>query len=371
MTRVRLHPFEVRNVQRPLRTGLLGVYVPAGIGLTNAPALWSRGITGAGKIAAVIDTGCDVEHPDLAGRVVEYIDMTGEGLQDDIGHGTHVAGTICACGEIRGVAPEAKLLIIKVIGKSAYCEESRVAVAIRRAVDWRGPNGERVSAINLSLGSDIDAADVHEAIQYAVANNVEPVCAAGNDGDGNPATPELSYPGAYQESVEVAAVSIDGNLTRFSNTNGAIDLAAVGLYVDSTWPQNLGPGRFASLSGTSMATPHITGLLLLEEQLFERLEGRAFRSEAERWTFACVNVRQLPGLPREAQGLGLGYGKAELLAAQPGPFPDVPADDWAADYIRKVKAASIMVGDDQGLFWPDRPPSRRELAKVVCVLKGL
>jgi major intracellular serine protease len=344
-----------------------GVYIPIGVQLTNAPALWAHGITGKGKIAALIDTGIDQTHPDLAGAVIEYIDLTGQGVADSAGHGTHVAGTIAGRNGIRGVAPDAKLLVIRVIGADGSCDDSVVATAIHRAVDWRGPNGERVSVINLSLGGGTDSPYLHEAIRYAVTNNVEPVCSSGNNGDGRPDTSEYSYPGAYDESVEVSAISAAGLLASFSNTNGSMDLCAVGENVDSTWPLAFG-GGWASLSGTSMAAPHITGLLLLEEQLFEAINGRPFKNEAERWAFACAHVRVLEGLPREAQGMGLGYGRDELMA---GPFPDVPADDWGVGFIRKAKAAGIMVGDDQGLFWPDRAPTRRELAKVVCVLKGL
>jgi major intracellular serine protease len=344
-----------------------GVYIPIGIQLTNAPALWAHGITGKGKIAAIIDTSVDTTHPDLAGAVIEVIDLTGQGVADCHGHGTHVAGTIAGRNGIRGVAPDAKLLVIKVIGADGSCDDSVVATAIRRAVDWRGPAGEHVSAINISLGGGMDSTYLHEAIRYAVANNVEPVCSAGNNGDGRPDTPEYSYPGAYDESVEISAVSAAGLLASFSNTNSSMDMCAVGERVDSTWPIAFG-GGWASLSGTSMAAPHITGLLLLEEQLFEAINGRPFKDEVERWGFACAHVRVLEGLPRAAQGMGLGYGRDELMA---GPFPDVPADHWAVGWIRKVKAAGIMVGDDAGLFNPERAPTRAELAKVACILKGL
>lgn len=305
-------------------------YVPAGIAMTNAPALWARGITGAGKVAAIIDTGVDRTHPDLAGRIMDYIDLTGEGEQDDIGHGTHVAGIICANGSIRGVAPDAKLLVVKVIGRTRSCADSLVGIAVRRAVDWRGPKGERVSAINISLGGDVDVDSVHEAIQHAVTNNTEPVCSAGNDGDGNAQTPEYGWPGAYQESVQVSAVTAGGLLAVFSNTNGDMDFTAVGDRVDSLWPMALGGPR-ACLSGTSMAAPHITGLLLLEEQMFETINGRPFCDEAERWAFATANVRQLPALPREAQGLGLGYAHDGML-----PNPKPPEEGTKVEIVQNI-----------------------------------
>lgn len=294
---------------------LSGEYVPIGVRMSGAPALWQRGITGAGGVAAVIDSGVDADHPDLAGRIADYIDLTGEGRQDDLGHGTHVAGTICACGRIRGVAPDARLLVIKVIGRTASCDDALVAKAIRLAVDWRGPRGERVSAINISLGGPADSPDLHGAICYAVAHNAEPVCAAGNDGDGQGGMPTPIYPGAYREAVEVGAVRADRTPTTLFRSSESMDLCAVGESVDSTWPTRLG-APYACLSGTSMAASHITGLLLLEEQMWEGINGRPFRDEAERWAFATANVMPLD-LPREQQGLGLGFARAELLPAGP------------------------------------------------------
>lgn len=294
---------------------LCGEYVPIGVQMSGAPALWQRGITGEGTVAAVIDSGVDADHPDLAGRIADYIDLTGEGRQDDLGHGTHVAGTICACGRISGVAPGARLLVIKVIGRTANCDDGLVAKAIRLAVDWRGPRGERVSAINISLGGPTDSPDLHGAVRYAVAHNVEPVCAAGNDGDGQGGTSAPTYPGAYREAVEVGAIRADRTPTTLFRNSESIDLCAVGELVDSTWPTRLG-APYACLSGTSMAASHITGLLLLEEQMWDVINGRPFRDEAERWQFATVNVMPLD-LPRQQQGLGLGFVRAELLPAGP------------------------------------------------------
>lgn len=310
---MRIGGFKVNaRMAAPITTG----YIPTGVQMTGAPALWPLGYDGTGKVAALIDSGVDVNHPDLAGRIIDYIDLTGEGQQDDLGHGTHVAGTICACGQIKGVAPGARLLVIKVFGAEGSCEDTRVVDAIKRAVAWRGPLGERISAINLSLGSPNDTPELHEAIRQVIAANAEPVCAAGNDGDNDLYTSEYSYPGAYAESVEVAAITGVGAPTKFSNTNDQIDMCAVGMMVDSCWPG----GGYANLSGTSMATPHITGCLLIEEQMFEAANGRPFKNEAERWAFAKRNVKIMNLNPLQ-QGLGLGYLHPELAPVKPVPQP--------------------------------------------------
>lgn len=295
-------------------TPLSDGHVPIGVQTSGAPALWRRGITGEGRVAAVIDSGVDADHPDLAERIVDYIDLTGEGRQDDLGHGTHVAGTICACGRISGVAPGASLLVIKVIGRTASCDEGLVAQAIRLAVDWRGPRGERAAAINISLGGPGDSPELHGAICYAVAQNVEPVCAAGNDGNSRDGAPLPTYPAAYREAVEVGAVRADRTSSTLFSSSESIDLCAVGESVDSTWPLRLGT-PYACLSGTSMAAAHITGLLLLEDQMWEVMNGRSFRDEAERWRFAAINVVPLD-LPPKQQGLGLGFARVELLPTE-------------------------------------------------------
>lgn len=238
-------------------------FLPEGVAMIAAPRVW-KDTKGAGEVVAVLDTGCDIDHPDLAGRIVGGRNFTPDygdpsNYRDNHYHGTHVAGTIAANGKIMGVAPEAKLLIGKVLTGEGSGDTSWIAQAIRWATSWRGPAGERVTCINMSLGGPGDDPDMHKAIREAIRQGILVVVAAGNEGDGNRFTPETSYPAVYPEVTCVGAVDVKGGIARFSNSNPEVDVAAPGVEVYSLYPG----GRYATLSGTSMATPHVSGFAAL------------------------------------------------------------------------------------------------------------
>jgi major intracellular serine protease len=177
---------------------------------------WSRGYTGKGVVIAVIDTGCETSHPDLKDRIIGGYNFTEEHggdisiIEDTNGHGTHVAGIIAGSKNGRGivgVAPNAKLLILKVLDRTGSGSINSLVEAIHYAIDWRGSAGERVKVISLSLGLKKPDSNLYEAIKRAVAHNISVVAAAGNDGDGNIETNEYRYPGAYKEVIEVGAIN--------------------------------------------------------------------------------------------------------------------------------------------------------------------
>lgn len=247
--------------------------IPPGVALTGLPELWPDA-NGQGVIIAVIDSGCDVNHPDLRQAIVGVRNFVPGQRADDVadenGHGTHVAGTIAARGRLFGCAPEAGLLILKVFNASGSCSNREIALALQYATSWRGPNGERVAVINMSLGSPQSDPEIARAVKEAVAHGILVACAAGNEGDGRLETVELSYPAAYPEAVAVGAVDFGLKTCVFSNTNNQIDVAAPGFNVLSTWPG----GGFAILSGTSMACPHVSGFAACLAQKFAKRVGR-------------------------------------------------------------------------------------------------
>ncbi|MBA2871542.1 major intracellular serine protease [Anoxybacillus calidus] len=241
---------------------------------------WSQGYTGKGVVVAVIDTGCDTNHPDLKDRIIGGYNFTEEYggdisiFEDTNGHGTHVAGIIAGSinGKgIVGVAPNAKLLILKVLDQFGSGSINSLVEAIHYAVDWRGPAGERVKIISLSLGTRNPSSDLYDAVKRAVAHDISVVAASGNDGDGNIETNEYRYPGAYKEVIEVGAINKLNEIAYFSNTNESVDLYAPGVKINSAYLKN----GYAVLSGTSMATPHVAGAIAL---LIEEYEG-LFRRE--------------------------------------------------------------------------------------------
>lgn len=273
MTDVRLIPYQVEEIIEDLTN------IPQGVEMIEAPDLWERADKGKGNVVAIIDTGCQTNHPDLEGRVIDGRNFTTDynsdpdNYLDNNGHGTHVAGTIAAIGKdnsIAGVAPECGLLILKVLTKQGSGRMDWIVDAIRYATDWTGPDGEKVKAISMSLGGPQGTDELHQAIKDAVDHQICVVCAAGNEGDNQEDTDEYSYPGAYNEVIQVGAVDFQRNIARFTNTNDEIDLVAPGVNILSTFPDN----RYARLSGTSMSTPHVSGAIALLSNLTTKEFGR-------------------------------------------------------------------------------------------------
>lgn len=215
------------------------------------------GSGGSGVVVAVLDTGVDQDHPDLAGRIVGCYATGYLSCEDGHGHGTHVAGTVLANGKIKGVAPEAELMAVKVCSDSGYCYDDDVADGIIYAVD----NGANI--ISMSFGGTSISTIEYDALDYAASNNVLLVAAAGNSG---PGLDTIEYPGAYYKVMAVAAVDVSENVASFSSRGLSdgdyivdereLDVAAPGVSVESTYNN----GCYAYMSGTSMATPHISGL---------------------------------------------------------------------------------------------------------------
>lgn len=283
--------------------------IPEGVRMIQAPAVWEQAQYGKGNVLAILDTGCQGDHPDLQDRIIggrnftEDFDGDLDNFDDNNGHGTHVAGTAAASlrqeGGVAGVAPEAKLLILKVLNGEGSGSYEGIIRGIHHAIDWEGPNGEKTSVISMSLGGPENIPELHEAVKRAVDAGIPVICAAGNEGDDSPATNEYAYPGAYAEVIQVGAVSFDRKIAPFSNTNDEIDLVAPGVRIYSTYPG----GKYATLSGTSMATPHVTGALALIKNIAEEEFARKL-TEAE--LYAQLVRRTIPlGYPKTAEGNGL------------------------------------------------------------------
>lgn len=282
--------------------------IPDGISMIKSPSMWEQGYRGASVVVAVIDTGVQPDHPDLVGRIIGGRNFTPDyggdvgNYADNHGHGTHVAGIIAANDNgagVVGVAPEARLLVLKALDGNGRASYQAVIDAIVYATEWHGLSGEHVNVISMSLGGPIDSPLLHFAIQSAVAAGILVVCAASNDGDGNPETDEWAYPGAYPEVVEVGAVNGYAELAYFSNTNAEVDLVAPGVAVRSTYPG----GTYASMSGTSMAAPHVAGAAALILQQF-RADRYRDPSESELYAMLLKRTENI-GLDPRAGGAGL------------------------------------------------------------------
>jgi len=282
--------------------------IPEGVQLINAPALWEEGKKGEGVVVAVLDTGAQTTHPDLKNRIIDGRNFTSDysgnvnNYNDNNGHGTHVAGTIAAVEDntgVLGVAPLVKLLVLKVLKKDGGGTYQGIIDAIDYAIAWRGTNGEKVRVISMSLGGKADVPELHAAVIRAVNNNILVVCAAGNEGDGKHTTDEYSYPGAYAESISIGAIDLNKKLAPYSNSNENVDLLAPGSNILSTYLN----GKYARLSGTSMATPHVSGALALIINKEEKAFGRTL-SEAELYAQLIRRTVSL-GFNKKNEGNGL------------------------------------------------------------------
>lgn len=295
---VNLVPYEIITIYPSVDN------LPSGVNLIGADDFWAIETTkGANVKIAILDTGCDINHPDLKDRIKEVRNFTSEDggvrfrVDDHDGHGTHVAGTIAASTNnsgLLGVAPNASLYILKVLTHSGGTIDWLIN-AINYAIFLR------VDIITMSLGTTYDDPRLHSVIKNAVANNISVVCAAGNSGDGSASTNEVNYPAAYPESICVGSVSDSLIPSSFTNSNDQIDLVAPGEAVVSTYPGN----QYAALSGTSMATPHVTGALALIKNWSKNRFGKTL-TEAELYTQLIKKTVDL-GYDIRLTGSGMVY----------------------------------------------------------------
>jgi major intracellular serine protease len=277
--------------------------VPKGVEMIQAPAVWGKSM-GQGITIAILDTGCDETHPDLKDQIIGGRNFTNDDrgnsdiFRDYNGHGTHVAGTIAASRNqtgVVGVAPEANLLIVKVLDRNGSGQYEWIINGIIYAIE------QKVDIISMSLGGPEDVSELHEVIQKAVASNILVVCAAGNEGDGKDSTEELAYPGSYNEVISVGAINLEREISDFSNSNKEVDIVAPGENILSTYLN----GRYAKLSGTSMATPHVTGALAI----IKALSNQTFeRNLSEQEIYAQLIRRTIPlGNSPKVEGSGMVY----------------------------------------------------------------
>lgn len=219
----------------------------------QAPQAWEV-ITGSTSInIAILDTGVDLDHPDLANKVISNINFSSSATVDDVhGHGTHVAGIAAAITNngigVAGLGYTSSLMNVKVLGDDGLGYDSWIA----KGIIWAADNGAEV--INLSLGSPEPGSTMEAAVNYAWSKGVVIVASAGNNGFTSP-----FYPAYYTNCIAVAATDSSDSLASFSNRGDWVDVAAPGVSIYSTLINN----GYGYKSGTSMASPHVAGLAAL------------------------------------------------------------------------------------------------------------
>ncbi|WP_328960438.1 S8 family peptidase [Streptomyces virginiae] len=306
--------------------------------LIGAPTAWAAGYTGKGVKVAVLDTGIDVDHPDFAGLIDGTASFVpGEGVTDVNGHGTHVAGTIVGSGaasggDNKGVAPGADLYVGKVLGGAeGYGQDSWIMAGMQ----WAAESGADV--VNMSLGDSYptDGSDPMSQTVDALSAQYGTlfVIAAGNSG------PEsISAPGAAASALTVAATDKQDRLASFSSTgpltrSGGMkpDIAAPGVDITAARSSRMtdgGAGAYRTISGTSMATPHVVGAAAILAQ------------QHPDWTGAQLKEH----LMSTAKGLDGGYSPYEVGTGR--------LDVAAAVHTTVRGTGSLFFGN---YTWPHEP----------------
>ncbi len=311
---------------------LLDVSVP----LIHVPQVWKEGFTGKGVRVAVVDTGIDPDHPDFEGRIGGIHSVVGDDGKDRFGHGTHVAGIIAGSGKAsggryRGVAPDATIYSVKVLGDDGSGKSSDVLAGMEWAVE------QKVQVINLSLGTP-GPCDGTDAVSYFCdklvrERGITVVVAAGNEGPGEST---VGSPGCAREVITVGATDDLDRIANFSSrgptkdgrTKPDVCFPGVNIVAARADSVNLGPvrdGKYMEISGTSMATPHAAGVVALLLEAYPEMKPEEVK---KRLMDTAVDL----GLPANTQGAGRGDALAALKGEvtptpppSPTPTPTPPA----------------------------------------------
>jgi len=253
--------------------GSLSQRIDWGLRQLNVPSTWSV-TKGEGITAMVIDTGHPV-HPDIGDNAIKGKNcISGEPIEDENGHQLHCTGIINAKDNetgMVGVAPEAKCISVKALAKNGSGTYYGLAEALDYAIEMKP------DVVSMSLGGPAPSSVLHDRIKTLYEMNIPVVCAAGNSGDGG-----VNYPAAFDETIAVAAYDRWGKIANFSSKGEKVEWAAPGVNIYSTFLNN----GYASLSGTSMACPFITGVICL-------MLAKHKKQEAETGKNDCKTVAQI------------------------------------------------------------------------------
>lgn len=341
---------KIAYIEEDARLSALGEVLPWGVDRIDAELVHPYN-EGTGIKIAIIDTGIDYDHPDLdANYKGGYDFVNGDSdPMDDEGHGTHVAGIVAAelgngIGVI-GVAPEAYLYAVKVLDSSGSGYLSDVIAGI----EWAVNNGMQIAS--MSLGTSTDYQSLHDACDVAYAAGVLLVAAAGNDGNPPGKGANVGYPAAYSSVIAVGATDDEDSRARWSSTGAELELMAPGVNIYSTYWDD----TYATLSGTSMACPHVTGTAAL---VFASSVDPTYDSDGDgQWDASEVRQRLID----TAEDLGdpgwdskYGYGLVDAYAAAPEPtepvhdvaITDISAPSWAVQGdLVSVDVTAANLGD--------------------------
>lgn len=297
-----------------------------GIHRIRAPEVWDQGYRGQGVVVAVVDEGVDLAHPDLQANLwtnpnpnsaacpglhgYDFVDDDTD-PSDSGGHGTHVAGTIAAAANgqgVVGVAPEARIMVLRGLGYFGGTNYMLV-----RALKYAADCGAKV--VNNSWGSGARSKAFLDVLQYGTSKGVVYVFSAGNSyRSGNLPSYPVSYSTLLPGVIGVGASSNDNRRAGFSNAGPYVTVVAPGAAILSTVPVAQNPGDpYAFLQGTSMAAPHVTGVVALLLSAQPSATPEAIRQALEQGANAKLTAQAAK--PDYAAGGQYGYGLVDAKAS--------------------------------------------------------
>jgi subtilisin family serine protease len=280
----------------------------------HADQAWAAGYDGKGTKVAVLDTGVDTEHPDLRGRVAESKNFTDSDSTGDVqGHGTHTTSTVggtgaASDGKKKGVAPGTTLLNGKVLNDQGSGATSWIIAGMQWAVD------QKADVVSMSLGnpSELDCSDPMSQATEELARSAKDtlfVIAAGNSG---PSNNTVSSPGCVPEVLTVGAVDRDDSTASFSSRSPVQrthtlkpEIAAPGVAISAASAGGRGVYAYRSMSGTSMATPHVAGAAAIVKQRHPDWDAQQIKA-----ALVSSAASDIPGDVRETGG-----GRLDVKAA--------------------------------------------------------
>ncbi len=352
-------PVFTAGIAKVYLDGLVGADLAESVAQVHAPQAWAAGYDGKGSTVAVLDTGIDAGHPDLAGKVVSSTSFVpGEDVKDYNGHGTHVASTVAGTGAAsggveKGVAPGADLVVGKVLGDDGFGQESWIINGMQWAANHAG-------VVSMSLGDSEPSNGMDNPMDLAL-NSLSAqtgtlfVVAAGNNG--GPGT--IGAPGAADSALTVGAVDNTDQLAWFSSTGPRLgdsglkpDIVAPGVDISAARSQySPGEGDYVTMSGTSMATPHVAGAAAILEQRHPQWSGQQIKdalmstadgvSDPSPYDAGTGRLGRREGRARDHPG---GPAPCTFRDAQPAEYADIDPITRSITYTNSgAKPATLKV----------------------------
>lgn len=331
-----------------------GQIVDWGFTRVGAAKTHALGFTGKGVKVGILDSGINPKHPDL--KIAGGISFIGSptDYRDTNGHGTHVAGIVAARHNdfgVIGVAPDAELYAIKVIGKSGWGNHSDVI----KGIEWAVTN--KLDIINLSITTTQNSTLMEAALNNAYKQGLLIVAASGNSLKPFIEPVEVLYPARYPSVIAVGSINKNNGRAKHSYYGDALEFVAPGEEILSTYLSDSINAPYAMSNGTSMAAPFVAGIAALYKEAYPHLDNKTIR------TLMQTNVIDL-GAPGKDRQFGYGLIQAPKVVKEII-FPDLVLNSWHEEPILALYNEGILSGYPDGKFYPHKEITRAEAITMI------